>query len=32
VSNVSGQLALMLIHAIGDLLPNFADFIKTWQF
>jgi membrane protease YdiL (CAAX protease family) len=24
--------ALMLIHATGDLLPNFADFIKTWQF
>lgn len=24
--------ALMLIHAAGDLLPNFADFIKTWQF
>jgi membrane protease YdiL (CAAX protease family) len=25
-------LALMLIHAAGDLLPNFADFLKTWQF
>jgi membrane protease YdiL (CAAX protease family) len=24
--------ALMLLHAIGDLLPNFADFIKVWRF
>jgi uncharacterized protein len=24
--------ALMLMHAAGDLLPNFADFVKTWQF
>jgi len=23
-------LALMLIHAAGDLLPNFASFIRTW--
>lgn len=23
--------ALMLVHAAGDLLPNFATFIKTWQ-
>jgi len=25
-------LALALVHAAGDLLPNFADFLKTWQF
>jgi membrane protease YdiL (CAAX protease family) len=24
-------LALMLLHAAGDLLPNFADFSKVWQ-
>ena len=24
--------ALMLVHAAGDLLPNFGDFINTWQF
>jgi membrane protease YdiL (CAAX protease family) len=23
--------ALICIHAAGDLLPNFADFVKTWQ-
>ena len=25
-------LALALVHAAADLLPNFADFLKTWQF
>jgi membrane protease YdiL (CAAX protease family) len=24
-------LALMLLHAVGDLLPNFADFTKVWR-
>jgi membrane protease YdiL (CAAX protease family) len=24
-------LALMLLHAAGDLLPNFSNFIKVWQ-
>ena len=23
-------LAVMLIHAAGDLLPNFAGFVRTW--
>ncbi len=23
--------ALMLLHAAGDLLPNFADFVQVWQ-
>jgi membrane protease YdiL (CAAX protease family) len=23
--------ALMLIHAAGDLLPNFANFVQVWQ-
>ncbi len=23
-------LALALVHAAGDLLPNFADFLKIW--
>src|SRR5262249_23928141 len=24
-------MALMLLHAAGDLLPNFAEFVKVWQ-
>jgi membrane protease YdiL (CAAX protease family) len=24
-------IALMLLHAAGDLLPNFAEFAKIWQ-
>ena len=24
-------IALMLLHAAGDLLPNFADFVNVWQ-
>ena len=24
-------VALMLLHAVGDLLPNFAEFINVWQ-
>jgi hypothetical protein len=24
-------LALMLLHALGDLLPNFQDFVKVWR-
>ena len=24
-------LVLMLLHAAGDLLPNFSSFIKVWQ-
>jgi len=23
--------ALVLLHSAGDLLPNFADFVKVWQ-
>jgi CAAX protease family protein len=24
--------ALMLLHAVGDVLPNFADFVRIWHF
>lgn len=31
-SRTKNLFALMLVHAAGDLLPNFAGFVKTWQF
>ena len=30
-SRTKNLWALMLLHAAGDLLPNFSDFIKIWQ-
>ena len=30
-SRTKNLFALMLLHAAGDLLPNFANFVKVWQ-
>ena len=30
-SRTKNLWALMLLHAAGDLLPNFSDFVKIWQ-
>jgi membrane protease YdiL (CAAX protease family) len=30
-SRTKNLWALMLLHAAGDVLPNFSDFIKVWQ-
>jgi uncharacterized protein len=30
-SRTKNLFALMLLHAVGDLLPNFPSFIKLWQ-